>query len=150
MDFLFPRNSFSGDMKCIPKLLVKSSFPSKIRPEKIELITGADVSVDGEYSFICSLVEMEDWLSNKMMIANVIFDKADFPSCRESSSKLPTKESHYLGQDKKETSLILMTAARILTNKHYDILDFQSQNLKKKLKSDDYYAIIYEWIKKKT
>lgn len=150
IDFLFPRNGFAGNVKCVPKLLVKSSFPSKIKPEKIKLLSEVDVELDKEYSFICSLVETEDWLSNKMIIANVIFDEAGFPSCRNALSKLPTKESHYVGKSKKEATTILMTPARILTNKNYDILDFQSQNSKRRLKDDDYYAIIYEWIKKKT
>ena len=85
-----------------------------------------------------------------MTIANVIFDLAGFPSCGSTDNKLPTKDSHYVGKSKKEASTILMTPARILTNKNYDILDFQSQNSKRRLRDDDYYAIIYEWIKKKT
>jgi len=149
IDFLFPPEGFANGARCTPKLLVKSSHPSKIRPEKTKLAPHLSKDeLDNKFSFVCSLIEIEDWLSNKIMVANALFDVADFSSCRSPLSKLPTKNTRYVGKDKKEAGVMLMTPARILTNKHYDILDFQAQNLKKQLKRDDYYAIIYKWMKK--
>jgi len=149
-DFLFPEKGIATNKRCVPKLLIKSSYPSEIRSDKIKLATGLSVDVDQKYSFICSLIEVEDWLSNKMEVANCLFDVADFSSCRNPLSNLPTKETRYVGKRKNDAATVLMTPARILTNKEYDILDFQAQNLKRQLKRDDYYGIIYKWIKKKT
>ena len=149
IDFLLPPKGFANNIRCIPKLLVKSSHPSKIKPEKTKLAPHlSKAELDNKFSFVCSLIEIEDWLYNRMIVANALFDVADFSSCRNPLSKLPTKETRYIGKDEKEAATILMTPARILTNKHYDVLDFQTQNLKKQLKRDDYYAIIYKWMKK--
>lgn len=147
IDFLFPRSKFNVGMKCVPLLLVRGSYPSKIKKDKIKL-AGKDVDPDKEYNFICSLVLLEDWLASKSLMARCIFDAADFGSCADPLSKLPTKQKFYCGSDKSKAVTILMTPARILSNNHVDVLDFQAQNAKRKLKSAEYYGIIHKWLKK--
>jgi len=147
IDFLFPRPKFTAGLKCTPLVLVKGSFPSKIKKDKIKL-AGKEVNPDQEYNFVCSLVQLEGWLSTKTLVANCIFDTPGFGSCANPLSKLPTKQNFYCKEDKIKAAQALMTPARILANKHLDILDFQTQNKRKKLKGDEYYGIIHTWLKK--
>ena len=142
IDFLFPINNRLYDMRCTPLLLVKSTFPSRIKKNKITPEwKGLDTTQ--EYSFACSLVKFENWLASRIEVAHCLFDVADFSSCQNTNSRLPIKHTRTCGK-KDHAPTILLTPARILANKHLEILDLSSC---KKLKSDDYRAIIYEWLK---
>ena len=131
-------------MECTPRILIKSTYPSLIKKNKItpEL---KHLDTSQEYSFVSSLVRFENWLSSRIEVAHCIFDVADFSSCETSTTKLPVKHTQYCNKSKELTATILMTPARILMNGHYDVLSFE--NSKKKLKSDDYRGIIYEWLR---
>tara|TARA_B100000676_G_scaffold114691_1_gene114218 strand:- start:42330 stop:42812 length:483 start_codon:yes stop_codon:yes gene_type:complete len=150
IDFLFPRDKFSTKMKCTPLVLVKGSFPSYIKEEKKKLVPSSSFSEseNKKYNFICSIVELQDWLSGKTLVAHCLFDEENFRSCNNLESKLPTKQTFHIKKNKKEASTFLMTPARILTNNHIDILDFQKQNSSKRLSHNEYYGIIYKWLKK--
>ena len=141
-DFLFPPNNRLYDMRCIPVMLVKSTYPSKIKKDKItDEFKG--LSLTQEYSFVSSLVRFENWLASKIEVAHCIFDVDDFSSCVNPSSHFPVKHTHTCNK-KNPPGEALLTPARLLTNKHLDILDLSNC---KRIKSDDYRAIIYEWLK---
>ena len=147
IDFLFPQSKFDSGMNCTPLILVKGSSPSRIKKNRINLVK-EEVDETQEFNFVCSLVELEDWLSSKTLITNCIFDTGKFNSCKNLDSKLPTKQTFYCKRDKFKAATALTTPHRILESKHLDVLDFQAQNSKRKLKPDEYYGIIHKWLKK--
>ena len=142
IDFLFPTNNRLYDMRCTPVLLVKSTFPSRIKKNKITSEV-KDLDLSQEYSFVSSLVRFENWLASRIEVAHCIFDVADLSSCENPTKRLPIKHTHTCSK-KLHAPTILLTPARLLSNKHLDVLDLSSC---KKLKSDEYRAIIYEWLK---
>ena len=150
IDFLFPQSKFSEGFKCTPIILVKGSCPSRIKKDKIKLEDINPEASNEKYNFVCSLVQVEDWLSSKTIIANCMLDVEDFDSCAKPDSKLPTKQTFYCRNDKNKATTAIMTPARILEGKNLDVLDFQQQNKKKNLKPDEYYGIIHKWLKQKT
>ena len=144
IDFLFPDNNRLYEMRCTPRILIKSTFPSRIKKDKITP-EFKHLDVSREYSFICSLVRFESWLSSKTDVAHCLFDVADFSSCEDPNNKLPIQHTQFCNKNNELTATVLMTPARLLKDRHLDVLSFE--NHKRKLKSDEYRAIIYEWLK---
>lgn len=145
--YLVPQHMFKGSV-CVPLFIITNTkpclykdndlykFPKSIRKEK--------------FSFISSLLNVEDSMGGSFYLCNFILDLEEMDSFRKPSIsknfRMPFKHSHYSASKRADIEnglKILSIPTRVLECTEFDVLSIKN---KKKLKYSDSKSIIYKWL----